>query len=103
MTIKLIRKVRKTGESLAITILPQIAQLHDIKEGDYVEFAAIGRVVQDKKSVKGKDYEIVIPNISSIQSMILFSSVWCRSGMLTSRVPQSLSKWFTSLTLTLMA
>ena len=30
------RKVRQTGESLAVTIPSQIAQLHDIKEGDYL-------------------------------------------------------------------
>ena len=36
------RKVRKTGESLAITMPSQIAELHDIHEGDYVEFTPIG-------------------------------------------------------------
>ncbi|MEA2055087.1 MAG: AbrB/MazE/SpoVT family DNA-binding domain-containing protein [Candidatus Thermoplasmatota archaeon] len=40
MAIK--RKVRMAGESLAVTIPSQIAQLHDIKEGDYLEFAPIG-------------------------------------------------------------
>ena len=30
------------GESLAITIPSQIAELHDIKEGDYMEFEPIG-------------------------------------------------------------
>jgi len=35
MAIK--RKVRIVGESLAVTILSQIAQLHDIKEEDYLE------------------------------------------------------------------
>jgi antitoxin component of MazEF toxin-antitoxin module len=36
------RKVRKTGESLAITLPSQIAELHDIHEGDYLEFTFIG-------------------------------------------------------------
>ncbi|RLF47517.1 MAG: hypothetical protein DRN29_02325, partial [Thermoplasmata archaeon] len=36
------RKVRKCGKSLAITIPSQIAELHDIKEGDYMEFEPIG-------------------------------------------------------------
>jgi len=40
MAIK--HKVRMAGESLAVTILPQIAQLHDIKEGDYLESTPIG-------------------------------------------------------------
>jgi len=40
MAIK--RKVRMAGESLAVTIPSQIAQLHDIKEGDYLEFTPIG-------------------------------------------------------------
>ena len=35
------RKVRWYGESLAITIPSQIAELHDIREGDYMEFVAI--------------------------------------------------------------
>jgi len=35
-------KVRKTGESLAVTLPSQIAELHDICEGDYVEFTPIG-------------------------------------------------------------
>ena len=35
------RKVRKTGESLAIILPSQIAGLHDIHEGDYVEFTPI--------------------------------------------------------------
>ena len=30
------------GESLAITIPRQIAELHGIKEGDYMEFEPIG-------------------------------------------------------------
>jgi antitoxin component of MazEF toxin-antitoxin module len=36
------RKVRMCGESMAITIPSQIAELHDIKEGDYMEFEPIG-------------------------------------------------------------
>jgi len=36
------RKVRMCGESLAITIPRQIAELHGIKEGDYMEFEPIG-------------------------------------------------------------
>jgi hypothetical protein len=36
------RKVRMCGESLAITIPSQIAEFHDIKEGDYMEFDPIG-------------------------------------------------------------
>ena len=40
MAIK--RKVRMAGKSLAVTIPSQIAQLHDINEGDYLEFTPIG-------------------------------------------------------------
>mgnify|MGYP001123484297 CR=1 FL=1 len=36
------QKVRKTGENLAVTIPSQIAQLHNINEGDYLEFTPIG-------------------------------------------------------------
>ena len=36
------RKVRMCGESLAITIPSQIAELHDIKEGNFMEFEPIG-------------------------------------------------------------
>lgn len=36
------RKVRKTGESLAVTIPSHIAQLHDINEGDFLEFTPMG-------------------------------------------------------------
>jgi hypothetical protein len=36
------RKVRMCGESMAITIPSQIAELHDIKVGDYMEFEPIG-------------------------------------------------------------
>jgi len=36
------RKVRKTGESLAVTLPSQIAELQGIAEGDYVEFTPIG-------------------------------------------------------------
>jgi hypothetical protein len=36
------RKVRYCGESLGITIPSQIAEFHDIKEGDYMEFEPIG-------------------------------------------------------------
>ncbi len=36
------RKVRMCGDSLAITIPSQIAELHNIKEGDYMEFEPIG-------------------------------------------------------------
>jgi AbrB family looped-hinge helix DNA binding protein len=35
-------KVRMCSESLAITIPSQIAELHNIKEGDYMEFTPIG-------------------------------------------------------------
>lgn len=35
------RKVRICGESLAITTPSQIAELHNIKEGDYMEFEPI--------------------------------------------------------------
>jgi len=38
------RKVRKTGESLAITLPSQIAELHDTHEGDYVDFTPIKKV-----------------------------------------------------------
>jgi len=40
MAIK--RKIRMARESLAVTIPSQIAQLHDINEGDYLEFTPIG-------------------------------------------------------------
>ena len=36
------RKVRMCGKSLAITIPRQIAELHGIREGDYMEFEPIG-------------------------------------------------------------
>jgi antitoxin component of MazEF toxin-antitoxin module len=36
------RKVRKTGESLAITLPSQIAELHNTHEGDYLVFTPIG-------------------------------------------------------------
>ena len=36
------RKVRMTGQSLAITLPSQIAELHDIHKGDYLEFTPIG-------------------------------------------------------------
>ena len=36
------RKVRICGKSLAITLPSQVAKLHDIKEGDYIEFEPIG-------------------------------------------------------------
>ncbi len=36
------RKVRMCGESLAITIPSQIAEMHNIREGDYMEFTPIG-------------------------------------------------------------
>ena len=42
LTMVLKRKVRKTGESLAITLPSQIAELHGIHEGDYFEFTPIG-------------------------------------------------------------
>lgn len=42
ITMPIKRKVRMCGESLAVTIPSQIAQLHDIKEGDYLEFTPIG-------------------------------------------------------------
>ena len=35
-------KVRVCGESLAITIPAQIAKMHDIKKGDYMEISPIG-------------------------------------------------------------
>ena len=36
------RKVRVCGESLSITIPKQIAELHNINAGDYIEFEPIG-------------------------------------------------------------
>ncbi len=42
LTMGIKRKVRMCGESLAITIPSQIAQMHNIKEGDYMEFEPIG-------------------------------------------------------------
>jgi hypothetical protein len=36
------RKVRMCGESLAVTIPSQIAELHNIKVGDYMAFEPIG-------------------------------------------------------------
>jgi hypothetical protein len=36
------QKVRMCGESLAITIPSQIAELHNIIVGDYMEFNPIG-------------------------------------------------------------
>lgn len=50
MSIK--RKVRTCGGNLAITIPSQIAQLHDIKEGDYMEFEPIGYGEFKLKKVK---------------------------------------------------
>jgi bifunctional DNA-binding transcriptional regulator/antitoxin component of YhaV-PrlF toxin-antitoxin module len=37
------RKVRMCSESLVITIPRQIAELHKIKVGDFMEFEPIGR------------------------------------------------------------
>lgn len=42
MAIK--RKIRMCGESLGVTIPSQIAELYDIKDGDYLEFSPIGTV-----------------------------------------------------------
>ena len=42
LTMAIKRKVRWCGESLAITIPSQIAELHNIHEGDYMEFTPIG-------------------------------------------------------------
>ena len=36
------REVRRTGESLAVTIPAQIGQLYDLKEDDILEFTPIG-------------------------------------------------------------
>jgi len=36
------RKVRRTGESLAVTIPAQVAAMHGIHEGDRLEFTPIG-------------------------------------------------------------
>ena len=36
------RKVCKAGEGLAMTILSQIAKMHDIEKGDYIEISPIG-------------------------------------------------------------
>lgn len=46
------RKVRICGESLAITIPSQIAELHGIKPGDYMEFEPIGYGEFKLKKVK---------------------------------------------------
>ena len=46
------RKVRMCGESLAVTIPSQIAELHNIKEGDYMEFKSIGSGEFKIKKVK---------------------------------------------------
>ena len=35
------RKIRWCGESFAIAISSQIAELHNITEGDYMEFTSI--------------------------------------------------------------
>ena len=51
------RKVRICGESLAITIPSQIAELHDIKEGDYMEFEPIGYEEFKLKKVKERIYK----------------------------------------------
>jgi hypothetical protein len=42
MSIDIRRRVRLCGESLAIMIPSQSAALHNIKEGDYIEFTPIG-------------------------------------------------------------
>ena len=42
MIMAIRRKVRMCGESLSITIPKQIAALHDINVGDYIEFEPIG-------------------------------------------------------------
>ena len=42
MSIEIRRKVKMCGESLAITIPSQIAELHNLKVGDYMEFTPIG-------------------------------------------------------------
>ena len=68
------RKVRMTGESLAITLPSQIAQLHDIKEGDYLGFTPIGKG-EFRINNEGGGYGLVIQNICSIHSIILSSSV----------------------------
>ena len=36
------REIHKCGESLSITIPKQIAELHNINIGDYIEFEPIG-------------------------------------------------------------
>jgi antitoxin component of MazEF toxin-antitoxin module len=58
VTIPLKRKVRKTGESLAITLPSQIAELHNIHEGDYVAFTIIGtgefRIKKAERRRKGR-------------------------------------------------
>ena len=36
------RKVRRAGESLAMTIPAQITGMHDIEKGDYMEISPIG-------------------------------------------------------------
>jgi antitoxin component of MazEF toxin-antitoxin module len=41
MSIAIKWKVRMCGESLAVTIPSQIAELQNIKEGDYMEFELI--------------------------------------------------------------
>ena len=52
LTMGLKRKVRMCGESLAITIPSQIAELHGIKEGDFMEFTPIGTGEFKIKKVK---------------------------------------------------
>ena len=42
LTTGIKRKVRICGKSLAIMIPSQIAELHKINEGDYMEFESIG-------------------------------------------------------------
>ena len=60
-------KVRKTGESLAITLPSQIAALHGIHEGDYVEFTPIGTgEFRKKKRGPSLDHVISIMNFSAI-------------------------------------
>jgi len=49
-SMALVRKVRKIGSSLTITFPSHVAQMFDIKEGDWMEYT----LVEDKKIVLEK-------------------------------------------------
>jgi len=48
----LVRKVRKIGSSLTITVPSHVAQMFDIKEGDWMEYTLVEnkKIVLEKKA-----------------------------------------------------